>query len=186
MPMLDYKNLPADEAQELHRQEIARHDTVLESLTRRVAANGGDPGCLDGTPGSLVPLWRWYVAWYQAGGADRASGTLPPWFSRDTDPQEVEFPDGLFIVADEIGHYLDEVALRDVPGAQWRLVAERDGVRFVDFQRTAVALDDLDLVGTDLAWILCLRVMNRQNTDEGALLNGYTRRTAHLPGRSSA
>ena len=185
MPMLDYSALIPAQAQELHQREVARHNTVLASLADRVAANGGDPAALDGTPGSLVPLWRWYVAWYQAGGVDRASGALPPWYTRGMDPHEVAYPDGLFVVADEVGHYLDEVALRDVPGARWRTVEERDGVRFVDFQRTAVALDHLDLVGTDLAWILCLRVQDGQNTDEGALLDAYTRRTAHLPGRSS-
>lgn len=83
---------------------------------------------------------------------------------------EVVFPDGLFAAADELGHYLDEVVLRSVSGAHRRLVGERDGVRFEDLQKSGVALGEGDLVGPDLAHVMCLRVRKGRNRDERALL----------------
>ena len=150
-----------------------------DQLATRVASTGGDPGDLDATRASLVPLWRWFVQWYDAGQAQRP-GPLPPWYSRGSLPQEAELPDTLFTVADEIGHYLDEVALRTVPGAQWRLIGERGGQRFEDFQKTGVALGEDDLVGPDLAWVLCLRVRRGRNREHDALLATFNRRIAHL------
>lgn len=177
--MLDHAALSPDEAQDLHRREIARHDTVLDQLRARVATTGGDPGALDGSRESLVALWRWFVGWYDAGHA-QAPGQLPPWYSRGDLPQEADLPDALFTVADEIGHYLDEVALRTAPGAHWRLIGERGGVRFEDFQKTGVALGDDDLVGPDLAWAMCLRVRSGRARDDDALVTTFDRRLARL------
>ncbi|MGH3353588.1 MAG: hypothetical protein ACRDV1_03115 [Actinomycetes bacterium] len=51
-------------------------------------------------------------------------GTLGDW-SPAVRPQEVDLPDTLFTVADEMGHYLDEVALGVAPGAQLEVVSKR-------------------------------------------------------------
>ena len=177
--MLDYAGLSPDRAQELHDDELARHDEVLESLRARVRSTGGDPAFLDGSRESLRDLWRWYLRWYDAGHAE-APGPLPPWYTRGDLPQEVDLPDTLFAVADEMGHYLDEVALRVAPGAHWRLVGERGGVRFEDFQKTGVALGEDDLVGPDVAWVMCLRVRRGRNREDDALLAVVDRRLAHL------
>jgi hypothetical protein len=180
VPMLDHAALAHARAVELFEQEVARHEAALASLRARVAATGGDPGLLDASPESLVPLWRWYVGWFQAGHVEQSAGPLPPWFTRGDAPQEAEFADALFVVADELGHHLDEVALRTVPDAHWRLVGERDGVRYEDFHMTAVALGEADLVGPDLAWTMCLRVRRGRNLDERSLLDTFATRTAHL------
>ena len=180
MPMLDHAALPLAQAAELHEREVARHADALASLRARLAATGGEPGLLDGTRGSLVPLWRWFVGWFHDGHVRGPAGPLPPWFTRGDAPQEADLPDALFVVADELGHYLDEVALRTVPGAHWRLVGERGGVRYEDFQKTGVALGESDLVGPDLAWTMCLRVRRGRNLDERSLLDTFSVRTAHL------
>lgn len=179
MPVRDYAALPSEEAERLHEEVVARHDGVLRRLRGRAAGEAD----LDGSRDSLVPLWRWAVGRLAledpAGGEDVG---LPPWFSRGDDPREAAFPDGMFVLADELGHYLDEVALQTVPGARWRLVGERGGVRMSDFQRSGVALGEVDLVGTDVAWSMCLRARKGRDTHDTALLDVFRRRVAHLDG----
>lgn len=152
---------------------------MVDRLRERVAATGGDPAVLDASLESLVQLWRWYVSWYDAGHA-AAPADLPPWFTRGDHPQEADLPDALFAVADEMGHYLNEVALHVAPGGHWRLIGERGGVRFEDFQKTGVALGLDDLVGPDLGWVMCLRVRRGRNREDTALLDTFNRRVAHL------
>ncbi|MFC5381656.1 hypothetical protein [Aquipuribacter nitratireducens] len=184
MPMVDHAALPPEEAQRRHEAVVARHGEVLERLRARTAGEVD----LDGSRDSLVPLWRWAVARLgepDAGG-DPAGAGLPPWFVRGDDPRETAFPNGMFVLADELGHYLDEVALRTVPGARWRLVGERDGVRMADFQRSGVALGQADLVGPDVAWTMCLRARKGRDTHDTALFDVFRRRVAHVDGGAAA
>lgn len=175
MPMLDYDSLSPEQAQELHDRVVTRHPAVLRRLRQRVSDTGGDGSRLDGSRDSLVPLWEWYVRWWDAGYAN-AAAELPEWFTRASAEEVPEFPDGMFAVADELGHYLDEVALQTVRGARWRLVPEQDGVRVDGFQKSAVTLGECDLIGTDLAWVKCLRVRRGRNRESTSLHDAFRTR----------
>lgn len=63
------------------------------------------------------------------------------------------------------GNHLNEVALRTVPDAHWRMGPVQDGVRLDSFQKSVFALGEADLVGVGLAWAMVLRG-RRRRTEE--------------------
>ncbi len=164
-----------DQALALHQRELQRHPEVLRRLAERLAATGGDPSVSDPSQDSLVPLWVWFVRWWDA-GLWQAAEELPPWFSRSQPDEAPDLTDAMFAVGDELGHYLDEVALRTVPGAHWRVVPEQFGVRVDGFQKSSVMLGEWDFVGVDLGWVMVLRVQRGVNRDDMSLLTVFRRR----------
>lgn len=109
---------------------------------------------------------------------------LPPWYSRPDGPQEDDIGAGRLALSDELGHYLDEVALQTVPDATWMLVPKFDGIKMDGLQKTAVTLGEADLVGIDLAQVMLSRlamdVQRERSRDDRALFDTFARRIAHL------
>ena len=77
----------------------------LAWLERKLAETGGPAvGTLDRSAESLVPLWRWFVSWHDAGGG--ADGS--PWYAADPAGPPALTPATLWVV-DGIGYHVAEV-----------------------------------------------------------------------------
>lgn len=50
---------------------------------------------------------------------------------------------------------------------------EQFGVRVDGFQKSSVTLGEADLVGTDLAWVKCLRVRRGVNRESTSLRDAF-------------
>lgn len=126
--MTDYLNLSKAEAAAALQEYLDERGPALERLRERLAADGRDPAVfLDGTPESLVPLWRWMLSRFTdldaPGATDPASvprETWPSW-ERYTYEEERTLSMESLTLLDGLVCYLAEVVQERAPLARWEV-----------------------------------------------------------------
>jgi hypothetical protein len=125
MGVVSFEELTPEPAEQRAAAYLAALPDKVESLRAQVAASGADPGMLDGTPDSLEPLWRWVVAWSDAGGAELPA-ELPDWYVPD--PPELagqRLTPATLQLVDRLAAYIAQVVLAEVPDLEWVVVGTR-------------------------------------------------------------
>lgn len=64
---MDFQGTTREQADEYCRYVLATEPWRLRDLAERMRATGGPLAQMDGSYASLVPLWRWFVAYADAG-----------------------------------------------------------------------------------------------------------------------
>jgi hypothetical protein len=162
MPPKDFFSLGDAEAEAFFEQYTARAKARLDEFRREVSATGGPE--LDGTPESLVPLWRWFVARPAEPG-----GELPPWY--EPDPPEVareRLPASTLRDADGIALYLAQVF-----GHPWGIGREPPRKRYVSQNKPVLKASGHDVDVLQIAYNLALRAAEGRDTDDEALLRTF-------------
>ena len=170
MPFKDFFGLDEREAEAYFEAHVARAAPRLDEFRSEVAATGGPPAeRLDGSPESLVPLWRWFVARPRAGG-----GELPPWYEPDPPGTEGErLPASALRDVDGLALYL-ALAFRQALGPLgWGIGREPPRKKYVSQHRPVLKADGYDIDTLLIAYNLAMRTLAGQDTDDQALLRAF-------------
>jgi hypothetical protein len=124
--MTNYLDLSEAKAAAALQEFLDERGPALERLRERLVADGHDPAVfLDGTPESLVPLWRWMLSRFTRldapGATDPASlprETWPSW-ERYTHEDERTLSLESLTLLDGLVSYLAEVVQERAPLARW-------------------------------------------------------------------
>jgi hypothetical protein len=168
MPPKDFFSLGDAEAEAFFEAYVARAERRLDEFRREVSASGG-PAELDGSPESLVPLWRWFVARPQAAG-----GELPPWY--EPDPPELageRLPASALRDVDGIALYLAHAFRRTLGALEWGIGHEPPRRRYVSQNRPVLKADGYDIDVLQVAYNLAMRTLDGRDTDDEALLRAF-------------
>lgn len=114
------------------RQEfLDERGPALDRLREQLAADGQDPETfLDGTPGSLVPLWHWMLSCTTLrdapGATDPASVPREAWpsWERHTVEEEWTLSFESLVLLDGLVSYLAAVVLDRAPLARWEIARD--------------------------------------------------------------
>lgn len=124
--MTNYRNLTAAGAAAALQEFLDERGLALERLRERLMADGQDPaGLLDGTPESLVPLWRWVLS--RLAGPDAPGATDPaavpreawPSWERYTTEEEPTLSLESLTLLDGLVSYLAAIVQDRAPLARW-------------------------------------------------------------------
>lgn len=142
----------------------------LEEFKREVAARRGPAEAeLDGTPESLIGVWRWFVK--HAGDWD---GQLPPWY--EPDPPELarqRLRPQVLHDADGLAHYLAQVFKQEMPDLEWGIYKADKRLRDVD-QNKPVLKNQHDIEVVGVAYVKALKIHNeRKDRKPDALLRTF-------------
>jgi hypothetical protein len=121
MPFRDFSALSDAEAAEYLSAYVTEGPARVNWLKRFVTDQGGPPtAALDGSVGSLRPLWEWFVAWHDRGGGAGTTDEHPSWYLPD--PPELagqRLTPAELMVVDGLTHYVVECIQRLAPKAEW-------------------------------------------------------------------
>jgi hypothetical protein len=123
-----YEWMTAQQAREAQKGFVAERATALQLLRTAPAEHGGTPAALlDGTLGSVAPVWEWIAGRCAELGVARESleedptrDSWPGWarHGKLVDPHP---PARTLALLDGFVSYLAEVIVAEVPGARWRV-----------------------------------------------------------------
>jgi hypothetical protein len=126
--MTNYLNLSKAQAAAALQEYLDERDPALERLRERLVADGQDPAVfLDGTPGSLTPLWRWMLSRFTGldapGATDPASVPRQAWpsWERYTYEEERTLSMESLTLLDGLVSYLADVVRERAPLARWEV-----------------------------------------------------------------
>ncbi|MFT3796895.1 hypothetical protein [Microbacterium sp.] len=138
---MDFSDLDRPVAEDYLRYVRSTHEVRLWELANWVSATGGPVEVLDGSVGSLVPLYVWFKGFVDAGMPGVPDGSAPE-VSRLLGWSEVD-PDRLRQIygAEVLSHYLFEVVRRYHPDIKWTLFTEGPGkTRWLSNQETGIVI----------------------------------------------
>ena len=126
--MTSYLNLGKVKAVAALQEFLDERGPALERLRERLVADGQDPAALlDGTPESLVPLWRWMLSRFTdldtPGATDPASvprETWPSW-ERYTYEEERTLSMESLTLLDGLVSYVAAMVQERAPLARWEV-----------------------------------------------------------------
>jgi hypothetical protein len=165
MPPKDFFSLGDAEAEAFFEAYVARAEPRLDEFRGEVSAAAE----LDGSPESLVPLWRWFVARPRS-----ADGELPPWY--EPDPPEVageRLPASALRDVDGIALYLALVFRRALGPLEWGIGREPPQRRYVSQNKPVLKADGYDIDVLQVAYNLAMRTLDGRDTDDEALLRAF-------------
>jgi hypothetical protein len=124
---LRFHETTREQADEYFRFAVQSEPWRLRDLAERMRATGGPLESMDGSYGSLIPLWRWLVSYADAGFPGVGPQEIPSWWPtpvlfEDDTPDKREALEGLRLagVASEgISYYLRLVLERETGAAPW-------------------------------------------------------------------
>ena len=163
MPPKDFFSLGDAEAEAFFEAFVARAEPRLDEFRAEVSASGGPE--LDGSPESLVPLWRWFVARPRSAG-----GELPPWYEPDPPAVAAErLPASVLRDVDGIALYL----ARLFEGLDWGIGHEPPQRHYVSQNKPVLKADGYDIDVLQVAYNLAMRTLAGRDTDDEALLRAF-------------
>lgn len=130
--MTNYRDLTKAEAAAALQEFLDERGPALSGLRERLVADGQDPAALlDGTPKSLVPLWRWILS--RLTGRDAPGATDPatvpreewPSWERYTTEEEPTLSLESLTLLDGLVSYLASVVRDHAPLARWEIARDR-------------------------------------------------------------
>lgn len=124
---MDFQGTTREQADEYCRYVQATEPWRLHDLAERMRATGGPLAQMDGSYASLVPLWRWFVTYADAGFPGLGPEEIPSWWPTPTlfDDDSPDARDRLDLgrragVASEgVSHYLRLVLEQETGEASW-------------------------------------------------------------------
>ncbi|WP_411732639.1 hypothetical protein [Paeniglutamicibacter sp.] len=128
----DYLNMTPAKARAALQKFLDERAPALQRLKELLEADGQDPAALlDGTPESLVPLWRWmmhsrFTARDAPGGTDPASvgrAAWPSWHRHTTEVEQTLSTESVALL-DGLVSYLSEVVRARAPLARWEIARD--------------------------------------------------------------
>ncbi len=175
MPPRDFFELADAEAEAYLAAYRRAGPERLAWLERKVETNGGaDAAVLDRSPESLVPLWRWFVSWHDAGGGDGELLGVPMWYEPDP-PGATALPPAVLWIVDAIGYYFAEVVATNVPGVGWTVAKSPKRLRYEDRNKPVLAsASGARLSPVDVVYVGAVRLVlfggERGSREDGNLL----------------
>jgi len=171
MPPKAFSNLDDAEAESFFEVFVARAPGRLEEFKREVAARGGPTEtALDGSPESLVGVWRWFVEHAGDGG-----GALPAWYEPDPPEFATErLSAEMLHDADGLAHYLAQVFQREMPELEWGLGKLPKRMRYVSQNKPVLKDDEGDVDVLAVAYNKAMRVRNGEERAPDALLRTFS------------
>lgn len=130
--MTKYRDMTSAQAAAALQEYLDERGPVLVLLRECLVADGQDPVVsLDGTPESLVPLWRWMLSRFTRqvadGAIDPASvppDELPSWERYLPGKEPILSLDSLRLI-DGLVSYLGQVVKERAPMTRWELARHR-------------------------------------------------------------
>jgi hypothetical protein len=130
--MTNYRDLSKTEAAAALQEFLDERAPALSRLRERLVADGQDlAALLDGTPESLVPLWRWVLSRLTSldtpGATDPASVPREAWpsWERYTTEEEPTLSLESLTLLDGLVSYLAAVVRERAPLARWEIARDR-------------------------------------------------------------
>lgn len=128
MPMTHYRRMSHAQATAALSEFLTERPAALRLLRSELTDHGIDPeAILDGTPGSLTPLWQWITSRREELAADPAGDTpvkprpmWPSWARHTVTSMRVP-SSTMFILLDGLVSYLTQVITTGAPNARWGL-----------------------------------------------------------------
>lgn len=124
----DYMYMTRPRARAALQEFLDERPPALRRLEELMMVDGQDPAALlDGTPESLVPLWRWMLSRFTAreapGATDPATVARAAWPSWERHTREVEPTLSIqsLTLLDGLVSYLAQVVLARAPLARWEI-----------------------------------------------------------------
>ncbi len=169
MPPRDLFELEDSEAEAYFAAYRAAAPERLGWLEREVAGLS-----LDRTPESLVPLWRWFVSWYDArADAEPDVDGLPMWYEPDP-AGATALPPAVLWIVDAIGYYLGEVVAAHVPGVHWVVAKSAKRLRYADRNRPVLkGSSGARLSPVNIVYVAALKVVLDGYREEDELLRVF-------------
>jgi hypothetical protein len=130
---VNYINMTKAQAEAAFQEYLDERGPALERLREALAADGQNPDAfLDGTVGSLVPLWRWILAnltvFDAPGGATDPNSVpreqWPSWARHEYEVMHSLSLESLFLL-DGVVSYLGDVVQQHAPEARWEIAHHR-------------------------------------------------------------
>jgi hypothetical protein len=169
MPPKDFFGLGDAEAEAFFEDYVASATARLEAFRREVAATGGpSERSLDGSPESLIGLWRWFV-----GRPREDGGELPAWYEPDAPGAPGALAPSTVRDADGLALYLASVFMRELPGFEWGLGKLPRRKKYVSQNKPVLKRGDVDIDTLQVAFVLAQRRELGRDTDDEALLRTY-------------
>lgn len=133
MPMTHYRRMRPERAEAVLEEFLAERAPALQRLRDELTVHGMDPQVmLDGTPGSLTPLWAWITdrrtELAAAPGGDTAVPprfTWPSWARHTVTSMKVPSAT-MFVLLDGLVSYLAQVLITGAPTALWAVGSPED------------------------------------------------------------
>jgi hypothetical protein len=133
MPMTHYRRMTHAQAAAALQEFLTERPAALQQLRAELTGHGIDPAAmLDGTPGSLTPLWQWITTRREELAADPTGDTpvepRPMWpsWARHT-VTGMRIPSStMFILLDGLVSYLTQIITTGAPHAHWDLGSPDD------------------------------------------------------------
>ena len=171
MPPKDFSRLGAAEAGAFFDAYVARAEPRLDEFRREVSGTGGPSEAeLDGSPDSLVGLWRWFVA----REPDGAGGELPPWYEPDPPDAEAGRLDaGTLRDVDGVALYLALAFRRALGGLEWGIGRLPKRMKYVSQNKPVLKGEGYDIDVLQVAYTLAMRASAGRDTDDEALLQAF-------------
>lgn len=170
MPPKDFLNLDKADAKAFLEIFAERAEPRLAEFEREVEARGGpSQSKLDGSPDSLVDVWKWFVA--HAGDGD---DELPPWYEPDS-PEEAEegLDPGVVHDVDGLALYLARAFRGALGDLDWGLGDEPKQKDYVSQNTPLLKGDGYDIDVLGVAQSLAIRARDGRDRDPQALLRTF-------------
>ena len=170
MPAKDFYNLDKADAKAFLKTFAERAEPRLAKFEREVEARGGPAQSkLDGSPDSLVDVWKWFVG--HAGDGDTE---LPPWYEPDSSEEAQEGLDpGVVHDVDGLALYLGRAFRQALGDLEWGLGDEPRSKRYVSQNRPRLKGDGYDIDVLRFAQSLAIRARDGRDRDPQALLRTF-------------
>ena len=170
MPPKDFSRLGDAEAEAFFDAFVARAEPRLDEFRREVSATGGPSEAeLDGSPDSLVGLWRWFVA-----RKPDERGESPPWYEPDPPDSEAgRLPAGVLRDVDGLALYLALAFRQALAGLRWGIGRLPPRMKYVSQNKPVLKGDGYDIDVLQVAYTLAMRAAAGRDTDDEALLRAF-------------
>lgn len=171
MPPKRFSDLDDADSEAFFAAFTARAPHGLAEFKREVAARGGPPEAeLDGSPESLVGVWRWFVEHAGDGG-----GELPPWYEPDPPELADERPPAAVLHdADGLAHYLAQVFRQAQPELEWGIGKLPKRMLYVSQNKPVLTdRDGYDVDVLAVAHVMALRICKGEDQEPETLLRTF-------------
>ena len=166
MPPKNFFDLDDADAQAFFADYVSRAPARLEEFRAEVEASGGPS--LDGSPESLVGLWRWFQA-----RPREDEGALPAWYEPDVPGAPGALAASTVRDVDGLALYFAQVLRRALPGFEWALGKLPKRKKYISQNKPVLQRDGVDIDPLQVAFVLAQRRELGRATEDDALRSTF-------------